>query len=182
MTLLNIPEVNNKVAYMTFYRGLRYGKLNNALVLKTSLSKDQLTVRVKQYVELEELKTKETKGKDLRDVFTRKRTRSKSPRKQPIAPSEHLTPLRVSVEKVFSQIDYNNFLSKPVRMRSAPGRRDKNRYYEYHRKHGHNTNECQILKSKIEKLIKSGYLKEFVDKGGGSAGCTMSKSPKAPVG
>ncbi|GAA0138534.1 hypothetical protein LIER_34947 [Lithospermum erythrorhizon] len=115
-----------------------------------------LTARVTQYVELEELKTKETKGKDLRDVLTCKRTRSKSPRKQPvweriqrdrrqpfkrrqydsqpqkglvrctqIAPSEHLTPLRVSVAEVFSQMDYKNLLLKPVRMRNAPGRHDK---------------------------------------------------------
>ncbi|GAA0155523.1 hypothetical protein LIER_13232 [Lithospermum erythrorhizon] len=185
--LLNIPEVNNKVAYMAFYRGLRYGKLKKTLVLKTSLSKDQLTARVKQYVELEELKSKENKEKDLRDVLTRKRTRSKSPRRQPvwerihrdmeqsvkrrqydpqpqkelvcctrIVPPEHLTPLRVSVAEVFSQIDYKNLLPKPVRMRSAPGRHDKNRYCEYHREHGHDTNECQILKSEIEKLIKCG--------------------------
>ncbi|GAA0152325.1 hypothetical protein LIER_10836 [Lithospermum erythrorhizon] len=60
--LLNIPEVNNKVAYMAFYRGLRYGKLKKTLVLEMPLSKDQLTARVKQYVELEELKTKEAKA------------------------------------------------------------------------------------------------------------------------
>ncbi|GAA0162448.1 hypothetical protein LIER_18538 [Lithospermum erythrorhizon] len=49
-------------------------------------------------------------------------------------------------------------------MISAPGRRDKNRYCEYHREHGHETNECRILKAELEKLIKGGYLKEFVDK------------------
>ncbi|GAA0153675.1 hypothetical protein LIER_11853 [Lithospermum erythrorhizon] len=63
---------------MAFYKRLRYDKLKNALVLETPLSKDQLTARVKQYVELEELKSKETNGKDLRDVLTRKRARSKS--------------------------------------------------------------------------------------------------------
>ncbi|GAA0170108.1 hypothetical protein LIER_24446 [Lithospermum erythrorhizon] len=79
-------------------------------------------------------------------------------------PMECFIPLRVSVAEVFSEIVYTNLLSKPVRMRSAPGRRDKNRYCEYHREHGHDTNEYRILKSEIEKLIKSGYLKEFVDK------------------
>ncbi|GAA0174902.1 hypothetical protein LIER_28190 [Lithospermum erythrorhizon] len=52
-----------------------------------------------------------------------------------------------------------------VRMRSAPGKCDKNHYCEYYKEHGHETNECRILKSKIEKLIKRGYLKEFVNKG-----------------
>ncbi|GAA0164282.1 hypothetical protein LIER_19958 [Lithospermum erythrorhizon] len=82
--LLNIPEVNNKVVYMAFYRGLRYEKLKTTLVIETPLSKEQLAARVKQYVELKEIKTKETKGKYLRDVLTRKQTRSKSPRKQPV--------------------------------------------------------------------------------------------------
>ncbi|GAA0157792.1 hypothetical protein LIER_14979 [Lithospermum erythrorhizon] len=36
-------SVNNKVVYMAFYRGIRYGKLKKALVLEMPLSKDQLT-------------------------------------------------------------------------------------------------------------------------------------------
>ncbi|GAA0158188.1 hypothetical protein LIER_38599 [Lithospermum erythrorhizon] len=43
--LLTIPEVNNKIGYMTFYRGLMYGKLKKALILKKTLSKDELTAR-----------------------------------------------------------------------------------------------------------------------------------------
>ncbi|GAA0185486.1 hypothetical protein LIER_32774 [Lithospermum erythrorhizon] len=194
--LLNIHEVNNKVAYMAFYRGLRYGKLKKALVLETSLSKDQLTKRVKQYVELEELKSKESKDNDLRDVIACKRMRSKLPKKTPVweriqrdrgqtfkkrqfdpqpqkglvrctqtASLGYLTPLRVLIAEIFSQIYYKNLLPKLVRMRSAPGRRDKNPYCKYHREHSHGTNECRILKAEIEKLIKRGYLKEFIEKG-----------------
>ncbi|GAA0156633.1 hypothetical protein LIER_14082 [Lithospermum erythrorhizon] len=47
-------------------------------------------------------------------------------------------------------------------MRGAPGKRDKNLYCEYHLEHGHDTNECRILKVEIEKLIKQGYLREDV--------------------
>ncbi|GAA0161349.1 hypothetical protein LIER_17685 [Lithospermum erythrorhizon] len=75
-----------------------------------------------------------------------------------------MRPLRILVAEVFSEIEDKNLLPKTMRMRSAPGRRDKNRYYEYHREHGHDTNECRILKAELEKLIKRGYLKEFVDK------------------
>ncbi|GAA0161242.1 hypothetical protein LIER_17602 [Lithospermum erythrorhizon] len=66
--LLTIPEVNNKAAYMAFYRGLTYGKLKKTLVLEIPLSKDEFTTRVRQYVELEELKNKEGQNKDLRDI------------------------------------------------------------------------------------------------------------------
>ncbi|GAA0173260.1 hypothetical protein LIER_26915 [Lithospermum erythrorhizon] len=64
----------------------------------------------------------------------------------------------------FCQIDYKNLLPKLVRMRSAPGRYDRDRYCEYHREHGNDTNECRILKAEIEKLIKQGHLKEFIER------------------
>ncbi|GAA0161350.1 hypothetical protein LIER_17686 [Lithospermum erythrorhizon] len=81
--LLTIPQVNNQMAYMVVYRGLTYSKLKKALVLATPLSKDELTARVRQYVELEELKNKESPT-NLRDVIVRKRNRSKSPKKTPV--------------------------------------------------------------------------------------------------
>ncbi|GAA0150236.1 hypothetical protein LIER_37083 [Lithospermum erythrorhizon] len=46
-------------------------------------------------------------------------------------------------------------------MRGNPGKRDQNRYCNYHREHGHKTSECRILKIEIEKLIQRDYLKEF---------------------
>ncbi|GAA0158189.1 hypothetical protein LIER_38600 [Lithospermum erythrorhizon] len=76
-----------------------------------------------------------------------------------------LPPLRVSIAEGYSKIEGKNLLTKPVRMRSAPGRRDKTRYYEYYREHGHATNECRILNAEIEKLLKIGYLKEFMGRG-----------------
>ncbi|GAA0141011.1 hypothetical protein LIER_02253 [Lithospermum erythrorhizon] len=70
-------------------------------------------------------------------------------------------PLRVSVAKVYVQMSAKQLLPVPGRMRENPGKRDQNRYCEYHREHEHDTNECRILKMKIEKLIQCGYLKEF---------------------
>ncbi|GAA0185607.1 hypothetical protein LIER_32894 [Lithospermum erythrorhizon] len=65
-------------------------------------------------------------------------------------------------------------------MRSAPGRRDKTRYCEYHREHGHNTNECRILNAEIEKLIKRGYLKEYTAGGAYRGSQRQGKSPLPP--
>ncbi|GAA0164354.1 hypothetical protein LIER_20012 [Lithospermum erythrorhizon] len=59
-----------------------------------------------------------------------------------------------------------NLLPKPHPMRGPSGNRDKNHYCAYHREHRHDTNECRTLKAEIEKLIKWGYLKEFVNKRG----------------
>ncbi|GAA0176487.1 hypothetical protein LIER_29468 [Lithospermum erythrorhizon] len=96
-------------------RGLRYRKLKKVFVLETPLSKDQLTARVKQYVELEELKNQ----RDQRGQSFKRRQYDSQPQMglvwcTQVAPSEHFTPLRVSVAEVFSQIDYINLLPKPI--------------------------------------------------------------------
>ncbi|GAA0169881.1 hypothetical protein LIER_24263 [Lithospermum erythrorhizon] len=48
--LNNIPSIDNKIAYMAFYRGLKYGKLKKALTLDTPLTKDELTKVVNKYI------------------------------------------------------------------------------------------------------------------------------------
>ncbi|GAA0159121.1 hypothetical protein LIER_15976 [Lithospermum erythrorhizon] len=48
-------------------------------------------------------------------------------------------------------------------------------YCEYHKDHGHDTDECYELKAEIQKLIKRGYLKEYVD-----ARARPQPRPKSP--
>ncbi|GAA0185655.1 hypothetical protein LIER_32943 [Lithospermum erythrorhizon] len=55
-------------------------------------------------------------------------------------------------------------LPKPQKIRAAPNRRDVKKYCEYNKDHGHDTDECQIWKAEIEKLIRRGQLREFVKK------------------
>ena len=47
-------------------------------------------------------------------------------------------------------------------MRSDPIKRDNARYCEFHRDHGHRTDDCIQLRKEIEYLIQSGYLRRFV--------------------
>ncbi|GAA0168472.1 hypothetical protein LIER_23182 [Lithospermum erythrorhizon] len=57
--LNNIPRIDNKIAYMAFYRGLKYGKLKKVLILDTALTKDELTRVVNKHNNLENLQRKE---------------------------------------------------------------------------------------------------------------------------
>ncbi|XP_022874247.1 uncharacterized protein LOC111393077 [Olea europaea var. sylvestris] len=50
----------------------------------------------------------------------------------------------------------------PPRLRSPPETRDKNKYCNYHRDHGHTTKDCITLQREIEALIKRGFLKEYI--------------------
>ncbi|XP_021592014.1 uncharacterized protein LOC110599747 [Manihot esculenta] len=49
-------------------------------------------------------------------------------------------------------------------MRAEASQRDPDKYCQYHRTYGHNTNNCYQLISEIEVLIKRGHLRNFVKK------------------
>ncbi|GAV82764.1 hypothetical protein CFOL_v3_26215, partial [Cephalotus follicularis] len=49
-------------------------------------------------------------------------------------------------------------------LRSTPEKRDSDKYYRYHRDHGHDTQECNHLKNQIEDLIRKGHLRKYVDR------------------
>ncbi|RRT31384.1 hypothetical protein B296_00053690 [Ensete ventricosum] len=47
-------------------------------------------------------------------------------------------------------------------MKSHPERRNKRRYYHFHREYGHGTEECRDLQYQIEYLIRRGHLRGYV--------------------
>ncbi|GAA0152567.1 hypothetical protein LIER_11017 [Lithospermum erythrorhizon] len=67
------------------------------------------------------------------------------------------------MSEIKSQMANTRLLPKPPRMRAQEANRDKYVYFEYHREYGHDTDECLMLKIEMEKLIKRGHLKEYVD-------------------
>ena len=47
-------------------------------------------------------------------------------------------------------------------MKGDPHKHNKNKYYHFHRDHGHDTDECYDLKQQIENLIRQGKLRHFI--------------------
>ena len=47
-------------------------------------------------------------------------------------------------------------------MKTDPTKRDMTKYYEFHRDHGHRTNDCIQLNKEIEFLIRRGHLHRYV--------------------
>ena len=47
-------------------------------------------------------------------------------------------------------------------MRSNPTKRDNTRYCEFHKDHGHRTDDCIQLRKEIEYLIRWGYLRRYI--------------------
>ena len=70
--------------------------------------------------------------------------------------------LIISYERLFPIIrDLSYFRwSKPIK--TDPTKRDRDRRCFYHKDHGHTTEQCKSLHYLVEKLIKVGYLKQYV--------------------
>ena len=50
--------------------------------------------------------------------------------------------------------------SEPIK--TNPTKRDRSRKCAYHKEHGHTTKQCRNLHYLVEKLIRAGYLKQYV--------------------
>ena len=69
------------------------------------------------------------------------------------------------IDQVLMQIkDEEEALTYPGKLKGDPNRRSKDKYYRFHRDHGHDTTYCYDLKQQIEALIKQGKLQRFVRK------------------
>ena len=75
------------------------------------------------------------------------------PKLQPRYPPQQFTPLTASVIQVLYEVQHEKFLRWPYHMRRDPVKRDITKYCEFHRDHGHRTDDCIQLKKEIEFLI-----------------------------
>ena len=67
------------------------------------------------------------------------------------------------IQEIMVTAEAQNLLKKPVKMKSPPEKRNKDKYYRYHRDHGHDTEDCFRMKIAIEKIIEASHLVEFVN-------------------
>ncbi|GAA0165988.1 hypothetical protein LIER_21252 [Lithospermum erythrorhizon] len=94
---------------------------------------------------------------------------------------EYLTPLKTSTGNVFLKIKDKRLLP-----RTPQNKRDMRKFCQYHKDHGHDTDDCRHLKIEIEKLIQRGKLKDYVHKETHSMNRSFardrSRSPEGPSG
>ena len=64
------------------------------------------------------------------------------------------TPLTASIDQVLMQIKDKEALTFPVKLKSDPNKRSRDKYCRFHRDHGHDTADCYDLKQQIEAYIR----------------------------
>ncbi|XP_043817405.1 uncharacterized protein LOC122725051 [Manihot esculenta] len=77
---------------------------------------------------------------------------------------EKSTPLNASRAEVLIAVQDKELFQWPRPLRTEADQRNPDKYCQFHRTHGHDTNNCFQLITEIERLIKRGHLKNFVKK------------------
>ena len=72
------------------------------------------------------------------------------------------TPLNISYNRLLPLIRDHPEFKWPPPMQTNPDQRNRSLRCDYHSDHGHETNQCQGLKLMIERLIRAGHLRRFI--------------------
>ena len=138
---------------------------------------DDLFRRAKKYSMLEDdvhaatqqilVTGQSAKNDEIRNpkAMSQRRQPSKGLGEQRQPDQSNLTPLNVSYEKLLPMIHEISVFRWPEPLKMVPTKRDYNRRCACHKEHGHTTKQCRSLHYLVEKLIKAGYLKQYVRSG-----------------
>jgi hypothetical protein len=77
-------------------------------------------------------------------------------------PNQKWTPVNANLSAIFEEAKKDPDFKSSLKMRTPPTKRTNQKYCEYHRDHGHWTEECLALKKEIEMSIRRGKLKKFM--------------------
>ncbi|GFZ03474.1 hypothetical protein Acr_16g0000980 [Actinidia rufa] len=182
--VLEVEDPSDKVIIMAMKEGLRLGPLFDSLSKNVPETLSALQSKTDKYIAAEELaeakrrrrgkddhkrKEPDTRRADYREEtrYKRpdrdpKRSNDRRPRTPPRRPEFTLPPLNAPVAQVLSEIKHEEFVKWPGKIKTDPQKRNRNKYCEFHRDHGHNTEDCFQLKEQIADLIKRGYLRKYV--------------------
>ncbi|XP_022872023.1 uncharacterized protein LOC111391100 [Olea europaea var. sylvestris] len=130
---LQIPDLHITVAISTLTHAIR------CEAFKMSLSK--------------------TPSKLVIELLTREAPRNKQRQETP--PSS-FTKLNTSRANKLMEIKDMKEFKWPPRMKSPSDARDRSKYCDFHKDHGHTTENCMAFKREIEALIKRGLLGSYV--------------------
>ena len=169
---LEVDEANDKVQLTTFKAGLRSRDLVASLAKNPPRTMAKMLLKAQKYMNAEDavavIRDDEKSGDKGRKEDERKGQKKERPSRQTAEANRRrddkstwmikFTPFVMLVDKIIIQIKDEHYLKWRRPLHLSPHVRDKNKYYRFHKDHGHYTEDCQDLKEQIKELIRKGKL------------------------
>ena len=154
----SIVKADDKILVAAFTNGLRKGKFLFSLYKNDPKTKSEILYRATKYMNAEDVllarEDKPRKRDRLEDTrqdqgWKKPRTRDKRDERRSKPPRGRFTsftPLNAPLDQVLMQIKDEKTLTFPGKLKSDPTKQSRNKYYHFHRDHGHDTADCYDLK------------------------------------
>jgi ribonuclease HI len=165
---LMIPDLHITAAVSALTYAVRCEAFKMSLSKTPPKSITDLLTRAEKYINMEEtmfpkrdaVPVKRPELKRPHESNHRPDPARSKPRQDP--PPAPFTRLNTTRSNILMEIKDLKELKWPPRLRDPPEARDKSKYCDFHRDHGHTTDGCFALKREIEALIKRGFLGTYV--------------------
>jgi hypothetical protein len=151
-----------------------------------------LMSKIEQYVRVEEDGLQPQKQPDNNTSTPKKpaqadtgRAQRKSRQPEPIMKESFEavnTTFKEPIFKILPQIKDKPYFVWPPKMAGDPASRESKPFYAYHRENGHLTESCRAYKGFLEKLVRDGHLRQFVDNTKDKQQPYHAPKPKDPIG
>ncbi|KZV32692.1 hypothetical protein F511_14465 [Dorcoceras hygrometricum] len=161
-----VPHVNHDLLAGIMQQNLRHRKFKESIVGKPPADLEELLQRAEKYIRIEESIEPRYLAKNKRydeKVENQKREERRGPR----TPHPEGTPLNSRLADILIVAEKQGLLRPHRPMQESAKRQSSDKYCKFHKDRGHATEDCYSLRAEIEKLIKRGYLENFVDKSHG---------------
>ncbi|XP_030936335.1 uncharacterized protein LOC115961500 [Quercus lobata] len=171
---LLIDKTDDKVLVIAFTNGLQLGKFLFSIYKNNPKTMANMLYKATKYKNAEDAmifqggKPKKRERQDYPRPDRGRKSTQMSDRKDdrrsrpPPGRTINFTPLNTPLDQVLMQIKDDAALTWPDKLKGNPNKRPRNKYYRFHRDHGHDTSKCYDLKQHIEVLIKQGKLLQFI--------------------
>ncbi|XP_017434799.1 uncharacterized protein LOC108341654 [Vigna angularis] len=158
-------------AFMQRYNETARRHFAEQLYADPPASLEELQSTIAKFIRIEDLRSsrkkqqQDTSNHDIKKPLKRPINDYKpdrAPRKELgwISKYDHYTTLNAPRAKVLEEALHAELLT--VRRKATPQNADNSKACLFHMNHGHDTEECNMVKDELERLIRAGYLQNYI--------------------
>ncbi|XP_073289000.1 uncharacterized protein [Primulina huaijiensis] len=158
-----VPHVNHDLLAGIMQQNLHHRKIKESIAGKSPNTLEELLERAEKHIRIEEVIEPRYLGKRRREeerpegIKREEKRTAQSPRLQ-------YTPLKECLSDILVVAEQQGLMQLPRPMKENPKRQRYDKYCRFHKDKDNSTEDCFSLRAEIEKLIKRGYLGDYVNR------------------
>ncbi|XP_057756293.1 uncharacterized protein LOC130975525 [Arachis stenosperma] len=159
---MSIPDLYPKVELHAIKSGLRPRKFQETIAVAKPKTMAEFHEKAKGQINIEELQ--QVWNVEKPHYRDNDETRDNKKNFKPTPQYESYIKFNTKHDDIIKEILNSKLIKPPRKAGSYPDSKgmDRSKYYSFHQKHGHTTNDCVIAKDLLERLAWQGHLDKYI--------------------